>query len=87
MSEKRFMVERRYEGSNQYLGAFGLGAVFIAVGILSIIFAIFKIDFIGLRTWGFYLFIPAFFIIIGGISTFAKVKRLKREVLTALEKL
>jgi len=79
------MVERRYEGRNQYLGAFGLGAVFITVGIISIIFAIFKIEFLGLRTWGFYLFIPAFFIIIGGISTFAKVKRLKREVLATLE--
>jgi hypothetical protein len=85
MSEKRFMVERRYEGRNQYLGAFGLAAVFITIGILSMIFEIFKINFMSLRSWGFYMFIPAFFIIIGGISTYTKVKRLKREVLATLE--
>lgn len=85
MSEKRFLVERRYEGRSQYLGAFGLAAVFITMGILGIIFYIFHIDFISLRSWGYYMFIPAFFIIIGGISTYSRVKRLKREVLATLE--
>ncbi|HUY00088.1 MAG TPA: zinc-ribbon domain-containing protein [Candidatus Deferrimicrobium sp.] len=83
--ERRMKSSRRYEGSSDYLGAFGLASVFTFVGILAIFFLIFHIDFIGLRTWGYYLFIPAFFIWIGGISSYFRQKRLRAEVLAVLE--
>jgi len=40
--ERRIVRERRYEGRSQYLGAFGLGGAFIAVGIISILLNIFS---------------------------------------------
>jgi hypothetical protein len=83
--ERRIVRERRYEGRSQYLGAFGLGGAFIAVGIISILLNIFHVEFIGLQSWGYFMFIPAFFIIIGGIATYIRVERLKKEVLAALE--
>jgi hypothetical protein len=83
--ERRMKSGRRYEGSSDYLGAFGLATVFTFVGILAIVFLIFHIDFISLRSWGYYLFIPAFFIWIGGISSYIRQKRLRAEVLAVLE--
>jgi len=84
-SEQRFLRERRYEGKSEYLRDFGTASAFIAVGIISIILAIFRIDFIGLRWWGYVLFIPAFFLLVGGISKYIRVDRLRKEVLATLE--
>ncbi len=85
MTEKQFVRERRYEGPSEYLGAFGLATVFIFVGILSIVFYFIHFDFISLRQWGYWMFIPAFFIMIGGITTYIRHQRLKKEVIAALD--
>ncbi len=60
--EHKIKKERRYQGRSEYLGAFGVAGVFTFVGILSIIFNFVPFDFIGLSGWGYWLFIPAFFI-------------------------
>ncbi len=85
MSEKRFIRQRKYEGSSDWLGAIGLATVFTIVGILGVVFWFANIEFIGLRSWGYYMFIPAFFIYIAGISTYLRQKRLRQEVLAALD--
>ncbi|NVM55293.1 MAG: zinc-ribbon domain-containing protein [Candidatus Helarchaeota archaeon] len=89
MSEDKYVrqliKERRYEGKSEYLGAFGLAGVFIAVGILAIVFYIVDIDFIGLKHWGYYLFIPAFFIVIGASAGYIKYKRLRKEVMATID--
>lgn len=83
--ERRMKKERRYTGRSEYLGAFGLAGVFTFVGIVSIIFNLIALDFIGIRSWGYWMFIPAFFIWIGGISAYLKQKRLRAEVLSILD--
>ena len=85
MSEEHFVRARKYQGSSEWMGAIGLATVFTIVGILAIVFWFFDIDFIGLKWWGYWLFIPAFFIYIGGISTYISQDRLKRETLAALD--
>jgi len=62
-TEDRFYKKEKYEAS---IGAFVLGIVFVFIGVLALIFMRFGINFIGLRFWGYWLFIPAFFIFIGG---------------------
>jgi DNA-directed RNA polymerase subunit RPC12/RpoP len=84
MTERRFLRERRYEGK-EYLRDFGTAGAFIAVGVISIILAIFRIDFIGLRWWGYVMFIPAFFILVGGIAKYTRADRLRKEVLATLD--
>jgi hypothetical protein len=66
-----------------------VGIAFIIVGTISAIFnllALFGIyiDFIGLRWWGFWLFIPAFFIMIGGFEQIYTNKRFKKDVASAI---
>jgi hypothetical protein len=75
--------DRKYEGSAQFISTLGTAIAFTVVGIISILFIIFNIDFIGLRAWGFWMFIPAFFIYIGAISVYLKDKRLKNTVIGA----
>ncbi|MFX1293233.1 MAG: zinc-ribbon domain-containing protein [Promethearchaeota archaeon] len=84
MSEQ-LIQKRIYAGSSDYLGAFGVASVFSFVGFLGLIFLLTDINFIGLKWWGYYLFIPAFFIWIGGIASYIRQSRLKREALAALD--
>jgi len=83
--EHKYKKDRRYQGRSEYLGAFGVAGVFTFVGIVSLILNATHFDFIGLRSWGYWMFIPAFFIWIGGISNYVKQKRLRQEVLAVLE--
>lgn len=50
------------------IGTFATGIVFLFVAILSLFFQTYNINFIGLKDWGYWLFIPAFFIFIGGFT-------------------
>lgn len=77
--------ERIYEGSAEFWSSAGVAIAFTIVGTISILFNFLKIDFIGLRAWGFWLFIPAFFIWISAISIYQKNKRLQKNVKGALD--
>ncbi|MFX1236705.1 MAG: zinc ribbon domain-containing protein, partial [Promethearchaeota archaeon] len=43
-------------------------SVFLFVAILSLVLESIDADFIGIRSWGYWMFIPAFFIFIGGFQ-------------------
>ncbi|MHA1954955.1 MAG: zinc ribbon domain-containing protein [Candidatus Heimdallarchaeaceae archaeon] len=82
------MADNRQYTKKQYTGnwsAFGTGAVFALVGIIGIILRVTGTDFIGLASWGYYMFIPAFFIILGGISGLLTDRRLKRAMLVTAQ--
>ena len=64
-SYKRYYSKGKYEAA---IGIFGTGLVFLFVAIGSLVLEYLEIDFIGLRYWGYWLFIPAFFIILGGFG-------------------
>lgn len=78
---ERHYRKERYESS---LGAFGVGMVFLFVAILSLVFLALDIGFMGLRTWGYWLFIPAFFIILGGFSQLYTNHQYKKAVKAAI---
>ncbi len=83
MPHDRIYEERKYEAEAVW-GSLGTAIVFTLIGILSIVLAIYNNPFIGLMFWGYWMFIPAFFIYIGAISTLFKNNRLKSQVLAAL---
>lgn len=77
MSDNRYYYKKNYTGN---LSTFGTAIVFSIVGILALVFNAYDINFIGLRSWGYWLFIPAFFIFIGGFSTIYWDKRMRDTV-------
>ncbi|MBD3230423.1 MAG: zinc-ribbon domain-containing protein [Candidatus Lokiarchaeota archaeon] len=77
--------ERVYEGTAEFWSTLGVAIAFTIVGTISVLFNIFRFDFIGLRWWGFWLYIPAFFIWISAISTYQKNKRAQKMVKGTLE--
>ncbi len=79
------ITNRNYKGRSDYLGAFGVAIAFTIVGILGVAFLVLDINFIGLKSWGYYLFIPAFFIWIGGFVSYFQQKQLEKEALAALD--
>ena len=69
------MTDAKYKNRYYYkedytsaIGTFATAIVFLFVAILSLFFRSYNIDFISLESWGFWLFIPAFFIFIGGFT-------------------
>jgi hypothetical protein len=78
---ERHYKDEKYESA---LGAFGLGMVFIFVGILALIFLALDINFMGLKHWGYWLFIPAFFITLGGINQLYTNYQYKKAVKAAV---
>ncbi len=76
------MTKRRYEGN---LSGFATGFVFLFVGIISLILNSLDVDFIGLKFWGYWLFIPAFFILLGSVGQLSTDRRLRKEVLVAIQ--
>jgi len=59
--------------------------VFLGVGIVSLVFSSLRIDFLSLNTWGYLLFIPAFFMLIGAVSNKSTDKRVRRDVLVVVQ--
>ncbi|MCK4780476.1 MAG: hypothetical protein KAT57_09830, partial [Candidatus Lokiarchaeota archaeon] len=85
MSEDKYKHRYYYKESYEAaIGTFAVAIVFLFVAILSLLFITFKIEFIGLRSWGFYLFIPAFFIFIGGFDQLYRNYKYKEVVKNAL---
>ncbi|TFG08545.1 MAG: zinc-ribbon domain-containing protein [Promethearchaeota archaeon] len=72
------------QGYQTTLGGFSLAGVFIFVGVLALIFRAIKVEFIGLRYWGYWLFIPAFFIILGSIHQLYVNKKYQKVLLNSL---
>ena len=77
----RFYYKESYEAA---IGTFVVAIVFIFVAVLSLFFRAFEIDFIGLAWWGFWLFIPAFFIFIGGFEQLYRNYKYKKIVKNAI---
>jgi hypothetical protein len=84
MTEKNYDRHYRDEKYESAIGAFGVGLVFLFVAILSIILRTFNTDFIGISAWGIWMFIPAFFIILGGFSQLYTNYKYKKDVKSAL---
>jgi hypothetical protein len=72
---------KKYEAS---ITIFATGLVFLFVAIMSLVLRAINFDFIGLSYWGFWLFIPAFFIIIGGFQQIYTNIQFKKAVRVAL---
>ncbi len=79
----RHYRKEKYESA---IGGFGCGLVFLFVAILSLVLRALpsKFNLIGLSGWGFWLFIPAFFIILGGFSQVYTNYKYKKDVRRAL---
>jgi len=79
--KNRYYTKKKYEAAIETLG---VGVVFLFVAILSLFFIAFNVDFIGLKSWGFWLFIPAFFIILGGFSQYYTNLKFQKSVKVAV---
>ncbi|MFX1447373.1 MAG: hypothetical protein ACFFCG_04480 [Promethearchaeota archaeon] len=87
MSEDRY--KNRYYSKKKYEAAIetlGVGLVFLFVAILSLFFLAFPgiFDPISLKSWGFWLFIPAFFIILGGFSQYYTNMKFQKAIRVAI---
>ncbi|MFX0041477.1 MAG: zinc ribbon domain-containing protein [Candidatus Hodarchaeota archaeon] len=77
----RYYYKEKYEAA---IGTFAVAIVFVFVAILSLVFMAFEIEFIGLAGWGYWMFIPAFFIFIGGFNQLYTNYKYKQVVKNAL---
>jgi hypothetical protein len=77
----RYYSKKKYEAAIETLG---VGIVFLFVAILSLFFLAFGINFIGLSSWGYWLFIPAFFIMLGGIQQYYTNNKFQKAVRVAI---
>jgi hypothetical protein len=75
-------MKREYAGNH---AAFGTGVMFLLVATISLIFRTGNIDFIGLSSWGFWLFIPAFFILVGAVGQVSTDNRIRKDVEAAMQ--
>ncbi len=75
-------TKRDYSGNH---AGFGVGAVFVFVGLISLVMRNLGISYFGLASWGYWLFIPAFFIIIGSIAQIGTDKRIREDVASLLK--
>ena len=82
MTEDRYYSKRDYKGD---LSLFGTAAAFTFVGILSLIFRALHIQFIGIDSWGYWLFIPAFFIAISAFGHLYTDRRMRNNLLGAVQ--
>lgn len=80
-NDHRYYSKEKYKAS---IGAFILGIIFLFIAILSLLFIRLNINFLGLRFWGYWMFIPAFFIFIGGFHQIYINNKYKKAVKLAL---
>jgi len=78
----RYYTKEKYEST---YGAFFCGGAFLAVAIASLVLLSLNNNFIGLSGWGYWLFIPAFFIIFfGGFQQLYTNMKFKKAVRSAI---
>jgi len=80
--KNRYYHKDKYE--EKPMEVFGCAFVFLFVGILSLTFNAVNVSFIGLHAWGYWLFIPAFFMLIGGVNQITINKKYKKAVKSAI---
>jgi len=79
--KNRYYTKKKYEAAIETLA---VGLVFLFVAILSLFFRAFNFDFIGLSFWGIFLFIPAFFIMLGGVQQYYTNNKFQKSIKVAL---
>lgn len=82
-----FSYKREYQKKGNYeaaIGTFAVGLIFLFVAILSLFMRYFNFDFIGLSGWGIFMFIPAFFILLGGFEQLYTNYKYKRSIKAAI---
>jgi len=77
----RYYSKKKYEAAIETLGC---GFVFLFVAILSLFFLAFNVHFISLSSWGYWLFIPAFFIILAGFQQYYTNNKFQKAVRVAI---
>jgi len=77
--------EKLEYGKKEYVTTLGVAVVFTIIGVLSIVFGWLKILFLGLAWWGFWLFIPAFFLYIATAENYFKSKRAFQQVVNSIK--
>ncbi|MFX1573486.1 MAG: zinc ribbon domain-containing protein [Promethearchaeota archaeon] len=77
----RYYYKESYEAS---IGTFACGCVFLFVAILSLVLRAVGSNFLTLSAWGYWMFIPAFFIFIGGFQQLWRNITYKKVVKNAL---
>lgn len=77
----RYYSKEKYEAA---IGTFAVAIVFLFVAILSIVLDYINYSFIGLEHWGKFMFIPAFFIFIGGFTQIYTNMKFKKAIRAAL---
>ena len=82
MSKDRYYSKRDYKGD---LSLFGTAAAFTFVGIVSLILRAIGRDFIGIAGWGYWLFIPAFFIAISAFGHLYTDRRMRDNLRGAVQ--
>lgn len=82
MSKDRYYSKRDYKGD---LSLFGTAAAFTLVGVISLILRALHTDFIGLASWGYWLFIPAFFIAISAFGHLYTDRRMRNNLRGAVQ--
>jgi len=81
MSCRNYYTKRDYAGNH---AGFGVGAVFMFIGLVSLVMQNAGIQIFGLYAWGHWLFIPAFFILIGSTAQVPIDKRIRQDVTSLL---
>ena len=79
--KNRYYFKESYEAA---IGTFATALVFLFVACMSLVMNALELPFIGLRFWGYWLFIPAFFIFLGGVQQFYTNNKYKQLVKSAL---
>ncbi|MCG3259941.1 MAG: zinc ribbon domain-containing protein [Candidatus Heimdallarchaeota archaeon] len=84
MSQDRYYSKKDYKGD---YSAFGVAIVFTIVGIVSLVlrYAYPAHDFWGISGWGYWMFVPAFFIFIGAIGHVDTDRRMRNNVLASVQ--
>ncbi len=77
----RYYSEKKYKAVK---GSFVCGLFLLIFAILSLIFRALNIHIIGFLNWGFWLFIPAFFVILGAFHQLYTNRKYKKAVMNAL---